>query len=58
MLDSIEAKAYSVISKNVKEFAKHESIVKNLVSFSLHIPMPHGKEGLMKTSMGSSDSIN
>ena len=59
LLDSIKEKMQTVISDDGKEIAKHESIAKNLdASFYLHIPMPHGKEGLMKTSIGSSDSIN
>ena len=59
LLDSIKEKVLTVISDNGKEFAKHESIAKNLdAQFFLHILMPHGKEDSMKTPIDSSDSTS
>ena len=48
-----QRKVLTVTTDIGKEFAKHESIAKNLdAKFSLHILMPHDKEDSMKTPYG------
>ena len=57
--DSIKEKVHTVTSYNGKEFAKHESIAKNLdAQFFFAHPYAHRKEDSMKTLMDSSDSTS
>ena len=59
LLDSIKEKVHTVTSDNGKEFAKHESIAKNLdTQFFFAHPYAHGKGDSMKTPMDSSDSTS
>ena len=59
LLDSIKEKVHTVTSDNGKEFPSMNPLLKLwMLSFSLHILMPHGKEDSMKTPMDSSDNTS
>ena len=59
LLDSIKEKVHTVNSDNGREFAKHESIVKNLdAKFFFAHPYASWEREFNETLMDSSDSIS
>ena len=59
LLDSIKEKVHTVTSDNGKEFAKHESIAKNLdAQFFYAHPYASWERGLNENTNGSSDNTS
>ena len=58
MLDSIKAKVHTVTSDNGKEFAKHESIAKNLdAQFFFAHPYASWERGLNENTNGLNQTV-